>query len=63
MLVRHWLTHDFSQQWIGRQLLKLYVKYGERTAAAIHQYPALRMIFAPPFYLALRQASGREYAR
>jgi hypothetical protein len=63
VLVRHWLTHDFSQRWTGRQLLKLYVKYGERTAAAIHRYPALRIVFAPPFHLALRQAQGGNYAR
>jgi hypothetical protein len=63
VLVRHWLTHDFSQRWIGRQLLKIYVKYGERTAAMIHRYPALRMVFAPPFNLALRQAQGVDYAR
>jgi hypothetical protein len=63
VLVRNWLIHDFSKRWIGRQLLKIYVKYGERTAAMIHRYPALRMIFAPPFNLALRQAQGVDYAR
>jgi hypothetical protein len=63
VLVREWLHTDFSKLWVGRKLLNLYRKYGERTAAAIRRYPVLRTFFRPLFDLALRQAARSSYAR
>ena len=57
-LVREWLLTDFSRMAIGRMLVKLYMKFGERTAAAIHKHRALRAIFSPIFHFALRQAKA-----
>jgi hypothetical protein len=63
VLIRHWLVNDFSRLSLGRKLVDIYRKYGQRTAAAIRRYPVLRIFFRPLFDLALRQAVRSSYAR
>jgi hypothetical protein len=60
VLVRTWLHGDFSRHRFGRIVVALYMRFGERTAKAIHQHPSLRWVFLPVFNVALRRAQGKK---
>lgn len=59
VLVRTWLHTEFSQHRVGRMLVALYVRFGERTSGLIRKHPSLRWVFLPLFNAALRKAQGR----
>ena len=56
ILVREWLWLEFSKGWLGRILLRAYLRYGERIAARIRTEPWLRTIMQVVFGAALRKA-------
>lgn len=56
VLVRGWLNGQFSERPIGAAVMALYLKYGQRVAAAIRRWPVLRRVFQPLFDRALKQA-------
>lgn len=57
--VRQWIFGTFASSGIIPLLLaKGYMRYGERTAAAIHRWPILRRVFLPLFNRALKKAQG-----
>lgn len=54
--VRGWIFGKFAQSWYGKLIASLYLRAGERTAAAIRRFPVLRVAFLPIFNAALKQA-------
>jgi hypothetical protein len=61
LLVRGWLTECYDQRiWWALAIVPLYVKFGERVAAAIRVFPGLGHLFRPVFDRAVLQ-SFRAY--
>ncbi len=56
MLIRKWLHTDFSRHAFGRAMVKLYLRFGERTAEAMRTFGPLRWMFRPIFEIALSRA-------
>jgi hypothetical protein len=56
--VRRWLNTEFVKQPIGRMVMKLYLRFGERIAEAVKRSAVVRAILRPLFDLALRKARG-----
>lgn len=56
MAVREWLMGDYAHTAIGRVVVSLYRRFGERTAKMIHKHSSLRALFLPIFNLALKKA-------
>jgi hypothetical protein len=54
--VRHWLNTEFVKQPIGRAVMKLYLRFGERIAEMVKRSAVVRAILRPLFDLALRKA-------
>lgn len=55
-LLRSWLNDEFQKTWFGRQVMKLYRRFGERVARGIRRFKPLGWIFRPFFELALMKA-------
>jgi len=50
LLVRGWLTECYDRRiWWALAIVPLYVKFGERVAAAIRVSPGLARLFRPAF--------------
>jgi hypothetical protein len=59
VLVREWLVSDFSRGAIGRALVNLYRRFGERMAASVRKHNSLRWAFTRIFNLALKKAEAK----
>ncbi len=56
LLVRGWLTRCYDRRiWWALAIVPLYVRFGERVAAAIRVFPGLRRLFRPAFDRAVLQ--------
>lgn len=55
-LVRGWIFGDFAKTPIGNLVARGYLRFGERIAAAIANFPVLRKPFKGLFDIALRKA-------
>jgi hypothetical protein len=56
--VRRWLNTEFVKRPIGRVVMKLYLRFGERVAELVKRSAMVRAILRPLFDLALRNARG-----
>jgi hypothetical protein len=56
VLVREWLHGSFSKHRLGRVVVRLYMRLGERTAVLIRRWPLLRRPFLAIFDQALKRA-------
>jgi hypothetical protein len=56
IVTREWLNTEFIKSRVGSFLMKLYSKYGERTAEFIKKHTWAKAPFRPIFGLALRKA-------
>jgi hypothetical protein len=54
--IREWLCGPVSEYPLGRFIVDLYRRFGERLADAVHRHRSLRWIFTRIFNAALRQA-------
>lgn len=55
-LLRSWLNTEFTEHWYGRAVMRVYLKFGERVAAKVRQWPLLKAALKPLFELALASA-------
>lgn len=60
--VRRWLLENFSKTLIGEVVVRLYLRFGERTARVIKRVPILKPPFKLLFNLALMKAEGDQNA-
>jgi hypothetical protein len=61
-LVRGWLARCYDRrEWWALFIVPLYSRFGQRVAAAIQAFPALKQIFRPIFDRTIRRAY-QEYA-
>jgi hypothetical protein len=55
-LVRAWLNGPFMDSAIGRIIMNLYFRFGQRIAAFVRKYKPVKLIFKPIFNIALQKA-------
>lgn len=64
LLVRRWLNQEFAKSLIGKAVMKVYLRFGERIAGSIRECAMAKRALRPVFNLALNRAvmfyGGRE---
>jgi hypothetical protein len=48
-MVRYWLRNVYSKTFVGNIFCKLYLRYGQRVAAMVREYPYMRNAVTPLF--------------
>lgn len=57
-MVRYWLRNVYSKTIIGNLFCRLYLRYGQRVAAAVREHVAVRFAVKPLFDFFLAEAQG-----
>jgi len=48
-MVRYWLRNVYSKTFVGNIFCRLYMRYGQRVAAMVREYPSMRNAVTPLF--------------